>query len=131
MTARIFAMVPAVVLALGAATALAQPAAHPFAQFDRAKMLDRSAPLRPYDQASAAAMQGPYIGDGSDPSYLRMQQELLTEPGYSVGTGAAQISKAAAKLGDGSNGSYRRDQGELPLEPGYSVGTGAARVSSF
>jgi len=27
------------------------------------------------------------ISDGSDPDYLKTQQELLTEPGYSLGTG--------------------------------------------
>lgn len=131
MTVRIFAIVPAVVLALGAATALAQPTAQPFAQFDQASLLGRNTPLRPYDQASAQATLGAYIGDGADPSYLREQQELLTEPGYSVGTGAAQIGKAAAELGDGSNQSYRQNQEKLPLEPGYSVGTGAARVNSI
>jgi hypothetical protein len=33
MTARIFAIVPVTIFALGAATALAQPAPHPFARF--------------------------------------------------------------------------------------------------
>ncbi|HTW73094.1 MAG TPA: hypothetical protein VME47_24670 [Acetobacteraceae bacterium] len=42
------------------------------------------ASLYPTAIGSAAA----HIGDGADPNYLKTQQELTTEPGYSVGTGA-------------------------------------------
>ncbi len=109
MTIRTFAIVPAMVLTLGAATALAQPAARPFAQFD---------------QAVAGASNAAYIGDGSNPSYLRNQQLLTQEPGYSIGASAAWI-------GDGSNPSFLRNQQLLMQQPGYSIGTGAAQVSGF
>ncbi len=79
MIVRIFAMVPATILALGPATALAQPAADPFVQFGRANLL----------VANAA-----FVTDGCSPSYLPNQQEVLREPGYSIGTGAARISGA-------------------------------------
>jgi hypothetical protein len=53
MTVRIFTIVPAMVLALGAEATLAQPAAHPFAQFDQASLANQATLLRPYDQANA------------------------------------------------------------------------------
>jgi hypothetical protein len=129
MTVKIVAIVPAIALALSAATALAQPRTRPFAQFDQTSLSSHSTPLRPYDQASAMAANAAYVGDGSDPSYLRQQQELTQEPGYSISTGAVQVGDASAALGDGSDPSYHLDQTRLPREPGYSVGTGAARVS--
>jgi hypothetical protein len=86
-TVRIFAVVPAMVLALGAATALAEPVANPFAHYDQASAMDHSPPLRPYDQASKKAAGTAYVSDGSDPSYLREQRLLRHEPGYSVGMG--------------------------------------------
>ena len=55
MTIRTFVIVPTMVLARGAATAMAQSAAYPFAQFDRARLADRSAALRLHAQASAMA----------------------------------------------------------------------------
>jgi len=125
MTSRIFAIVPAMALALSAATALAQPVAQPFAQFDHTSLMQHGTLLRPYDQAANAA----YVSDGSDPSYLRTQQQLVNEPGYSIGTGAVQVASTAAGVGDGSDQSYRRDQSQLRQEPGYSVGTGSAQVS--
>jgi len=39
--------------------------------------------------ASASEIGGGAIMDGSSPGYLQQQQQLLREPGYSVGTGAA------------------------------------------
>lgn len=36
------------------------------------------------------------IGDGSDPNFLKNQQQLQSEPGYSIGTGSAAKSAAAA-----------------------------------
>jgi len=95
MTARIFSIVPAVVLALSATTALAQPAAQPFAQFDRASLIAHDTTHRPHDGAGAMVSSAAYVSDGSDPSYLRDQQALLNEPGYSIGTGAARISSAS------------------------------------
>ncbi|HUB43932.1 MAG TPA: hypothetical protein VMB73_03015 [Acetobacteraceae bacterium] len=114
MTVRIFAIVPAMVLALGAATALAQPSADPLIHLD---------------QASATVVNAAYIGDGTSPCYQQSQRELLNEPGYSVGTGAAQVCDAPATVGQRSDPPSRLSQKALPPEPGYSVGTGAALVS--
>lgn len=94
MTAKICALVPAMVLAFGAATALAQPTATPFTQFNQPSLIVHSVQLRHYDQGSAIAADAAYIGDGSDPSYLGNQGKLELEPGYSVGTGAARSSGA-------------------------------------
>lgn len=91
MSVRSFGVVPVMVLALGAATALAQPAAHPFAQFDQASPVDHSPSLRPYDQVSATAANAAYVNDGSDPSYY--QQQRMQEPGYSIGAGPARVSR--------------------------------------
>jgi hypothetical protein len=114
MTVRLFAIVPAMVLALGAATALAQPSADP---------------LMHLDQASATVVNAAYIGDGTGPCYQQNHQELLNEPGYSVGTGAAQVCGAPATVGQRSDPSSRLSKKAPPREPGYSVGTGAALVS--
>ncbi len=81
MTAR--TIVSALVPALGVTTALAQPAAHAFAQFDHAGIVYQSTLLWPYDRASAMAANSAYVGDGSDSSYLRFQQQMTKEPGYS------------------------------------------------
>jgi len=91
MTAKMFAIVPAMVLALGAATAQAQPATNPHVQLNQASVIDHATPLRPFDQAGAKATDAAYVSDGSDPSYLWVQKELLNEPGYSIGTGAAEL----------------------------------------
>lgn len=40
-----------------------------------------------YDRTSAVAMNAAYVSDGSDPSYLRDQQRLREEFGYSNGNG--------------------------------------------
>jgi hypothetical protein len=77
MTMNLFAIIPTMVLALSAATALANPAANSPAQFDRAGVI----------AASAA-----FVGDGSNPAYLRDQTQLRDEPGYSIGTGAVRLS---------------------------------------
>ena len=84
MTARIIAVFTAMGLALGDATVLAQPA---LAQFDHASFMDHAQPLRPYDQANAVMANAAYVGDGSDPSYLRDQQRLVEEFGYSSSNG--------------------------------------------
>jgi hypothetical protein len=77
MTAKIVAVVPVMVLALGAATAVAQPTTHRFARFD---------------QGSPMVTSAAFVSDGAGPSYLRNQQQLRSEPGYSVGTGDARVS---------------------------------------
>jgi len=128
MNAKIYALVPAMMLALGATAALAQTSPRPFAQFDQASLMDHGAGFRPYDQGGAAARDAAYLGGGSDPSYLSDQTRLTTGPGYNIGTGAAQAGNAAASIGDGSDPSYLANQHRLDLEPGYSVGTGAART---
>jgi len=84
MTARIFAVITAMGLALSGTTALAQPA---FARFDHASLMDHSQPFRPYDQANAVMAIAAYVGDGSNPNYLRDQQQLLEEFGYSSSNG--------------------------------------------
>jgi hypothetical protein len=122
MTTRILAIAPVMVLALGVTAALAQAASQPIAQFDEASFIYHSTALRPRADAGTMVSNVAYVSDGSDPSSLRVQHELMNEPGYSIGTGTAD-------LGDGSNPSYLRDQQELLREPGYSVGSGAARVS--
>lgn len=85
MTVRIFAMVPATILALGGATALAQPTAQPLAPFGGANLIDHGTWLRPYDQACAFVANAAFVSDGWTPSYPRNQQEVLREPGYSIG----------------------------------------------
>ena len=62
-----------------------------------------------------------FIGSGSDPGYEQHQQQLQTEPGYSLGTGAAEI-------GDEATPGYLLAQLALPDEPGYSIGTSAAYI---
>jgi len=82
MTLRIFPIVSVLVPALGAATALAQPAAHAFSQFDQAGIIYHSTPLWPYHRASAMAENTAYVGDGSDPSYRQDQPNVLRDPTY-------------------------------------------------
>jgi len=36
-----------------------------------------------------------HIGDGSDSNYLKTQEELRNDPGYSIGTGSAEKASAA------------------------------------
>jgi len=67
--------------------------------------------------ASAAEFGGAAITDGASPGYLQQQQQLLKEPGYSVGTGAAHV-------GDGSDPDYRATQRALASTPGYHGGEG-------
>ncbi len=40
--------------------------------------------LNVIDRANAMFTNAAYVGDGFDPSYLRDQQKLVNEPGYSV-----------------------------------------------
>jgi len=68
MSVTIFVIVPAMVLAMGAGPALAQPAAYPFAQFEQASHMGDSPSLRPCNQVSAKATNAAYVGDGSNPS---------------------------------------------------------------
>ena len=56
--------------------------------------------------ATASETAGAAIRDGSSPGYLHQQQQLLNEPGYSVGTGAAHA----------------------PGMPDYQLGTAIAQV---
>jgi hypothetical protein len=63
-----------------------------------------------------------HVGDGSRADYVRHQQKLRHEPGYSIGTGDARV-------GDGTSPSYQRDQRELEHERGHSIGDGTAQVS--
>jgi hypothetical protein len=48
---------------------------------------DQSPAAIPY--AVAQNSDGASVGDGSTPGYQQNQQDLLNEPGYSIGTGAA------------------------------------------
>jgi len=82
MTLRIFPIASVLVPALGTATAMAQPAAHAFAHFDQAGIIYQRTPLWPYDQANAMAANAAYVGDGSDPSYMRDQLNVLHDPVY-------------------------------------------------
>jgi len=50
--------------------------------------------------ASAREIGGGAIMDGSSPGYLQQQQQLLREPGYSTGTGAATDRDPDYQLGD-------------------------------
>ena len=67
--------------------------------------------------ASAAEFGGATIMDGASPGYLQQQQQLLREPGYSVGTGAAHV-------GDGSDPNYLATNRALANTPGYPGGEG-------
>lgn len=78
----------AIALALTTAAAFAQKASQPSIG-DGSNWT--SAPGPYYGGTGAAS-----IGDDSGPTYLKDQQQLLKEPGYSLGGGAARI-------GDGSN----------------------------
>jgi len=130
MTAKLFATIPALVLALGTATALAQPAPRPFAQFDQTSLMGHGASLPPYDQGDAMAANAAFLSDGSSPSYLQDQRRLTDEPGYSIGTGAVPAGAVSASIGDGSDPSYLREQTDLVRTPGYSIGTGAAQIGN-
>jgi hypothetical protein len=92
MTVRIIGLVGTMVMTLGATTALAQPLSHPFAQVEPTSLMHHSLSLRPYDQTSTTTVDGAHVGDGSAPSYEQDQRQLMNEPGYSIGTGAAQVS---------------------------------------
>ncbi len=84
MTATMFTIVSSLVPALGVATALGQPAAHAFAQFDQAGIIYQSTLLWPYDRASAMAANAAYLGDESDPSDLRFQQQATSSESAQV-----------------------------------------------
>ncbi len=66
------------------------------------------------------AQTAPHVGDGSGPGYVAAQHKLTTEPGYSVGTGAAHVGSPGT--------SWAAKQRELRAEPGYSIGTGSAEI---
>ena len=63
MTARMFAVVPAMVLALGAATARAQPAANPQVQFHQASVNDYTTWFGNIDPDGTAAISS-FTGQG-------------------------------------------------------------------
>jgi len=83
MTLRIFPIVSVLVPAMGTATAMPQPAAHAFAQFDQGGLVYQGTPLWPYDQVSAMAAHAAYGGNGSAASHPD-QPDLLYEPVYEV-----------------------------------------------
>jgi len=114
-----FAIVPAMVLALGVAMAQAQPAANPQVQFHQASVIDHPTPLRPFDQVGAKFTNAAYVSDWSDPAYRQAQKELMNEPGYSIGTGAAELYHARASIGDGSESSSLQDPQQVLHEPVY------------
>ena len=64
--------------------------------------------------AQTAPQNGPHIGGWPTPA---QQQKLTTEPGYSVGTGAAHI---------GANPSGTKTQRQLATQPGNTAGATAA-----
>jgi hypothetical protein len=72
--------------------------------------------------ASAAEIGGAQIRDGASPGYLQQQQQLLSEPGYSIGSGAAYV-------GDGSDSNYESTQHALRNMPGFQFGEGDAQIS--
>jgi hypothetical protein len=61
--------------------------------------------------ATASEIGGAGIRDGSSTGYLQQQQQLLREPGYSIGTGAAHV-------GDGSDPDYLATRRALATTPG-------------
>ncbi len=61
MTARIFAIVPAMVLALGAGTAVAQPAAKRSVQFRQASLINHGLPLHRFEQAGAKVTSAAFV----------------------------------------------------------------------
>ena len=65
--------------------------------------------------ATAGEIGGAGIRDGASSGYLQQQQQLLGEPGYSVGTGAAHV-------GDGSDPNYLASRRTLQTAPGYQNG---------
>jgi hypothetical protein len=74
--------------------------------------------------ASATEIGGAQIRDGASPGYLQQQQQqLLNEPGYSVGTEAAYV-------GDGSDPIYEATQRALRNMPGFQFGEDDARIST-
>jgi hypothetical protein len=87
MTLRFFAIVSALVPALGGATPLAHPAAHAFAQSDQAGVIYHSTLYWPYVKTSALTANAAYVGDGSDPSYVRDQPNVFHEPVYDFSGG--------------------------------------------
>ncbi len=115
------------VLALGSAPALAQtqmeqPGPLRFAAelsgmqgVESAPDTNRTSPDAQNPRGSSSA--GVY--DGCNPNYVKGQQELPREPGYSIGTGCAHISNEVDP----------KTQKELTTEPGYSVGTGSAQTN--
>ncbi len=71
--------------------------------------------------ATAGEIAGSGIRDGASPGYLQQQQQLQSEPGYSIGTGAAYV-------GDGSDPNYEATQRALRTTPGYQFGEAIAQV---
>jgi len=115
-----FAIVPAMVLALGAATAQARPAANQHLQFHEPSVINHATPPRPFDQVGAMVTNAAYVSDWSDPSYQQVQKELMNEPGYSISTGAAKLWHSTATIGDGSESSYLQGPQQVLHEPVYN-----------
>lgn len=104
MSVKMFSIVPTMVLAPGTAAALTQPTANPFFRLD---------------QAGAIVTNAAFVSDGCSPSYLPDQQNIVHEPGYSIGTGDAQLcNNAPAGVTDGSDPAYQTNQQKLLREPG-------------
>jgi hypothetical protein len=72
--------------------------------------------------ATAGEIGGAGIRDGASPGYLQQQQQLLNEPGYSVGSGAAYV-------GDGSDPNYEATQRALRTMPGFKFGEASAQIA--
>lgn len=68
----------------------------------------------------AMAQSGPNIGDGSDPGYSATQQKLMTEPGYSIGTGSGREGTPAQNPAAG--------QRDGQAEPGRAGSSGVKDI---
>jgi len=122
MAARIFSIVPTVVLALNATKALARVAAQPFAQFDRASLVAHDTTPRSHDGAGAMVSSAANLGEGFNAFHWRDHQAQTGVPEHSTSNGATYVT-------DGSDRSYLRDQQAVTRGPGYSIANGAAYVN--
>jgi hypothetical protein len=65
--------------------------------------------------ATASEIGGTGIMDGASPGYLQQQQQLLREPGYSIGTGAAHVGNSSTQFA-------------MRIIPDYQFGDAIAQV---
>ena len=65
--------------------------------------------------AIAGEIGGAGIMDGASPGYLQQQQQLLREPGYSIGTGAAHVSNVSDPANDATQRALQVIPGGLPV----------------